>query len=50
MGGSLTGYLDEVHLVEGWETLVRQLMGEGGFEVFVSGSPEGGGHLRTCWL
>lgn len=36
--GSLTVYLDEVHLVEGWETLVRRLIDEGGLEVFVSGS------------
>lgn len=36
--GSLTLYLDEVHVVEGWETLVRRLIDEGGFEVFVSGS------------
>lgn len=36
--GSLTVYLDEVHVVEGWETLVRRLMDEGGYQVFVSGS------------
>lgn len=36
--GSLTVYLDEVHLVDGWETLVRRLMDEGGIEVFVTGS------------
>ncbi len=35
---SLTVYLDEVHLVDGWETLVRRLMDEGGLELFVSGS------------
>ena len=36
--GLLTIYLDEVHLVEGWESLVRRVIDEGGTEVFVSGS------------
>lgn len=35
---TLSVYLDEVQVVEGWETLVRRLMDEGGFEMFVSGS------------
>jgi uncharacterized protein len=36
--GPVSVYLDEVHLVEGWETLVRRLIDEGGVEVWVSGS------------
>ncbi|MEX2610328.1 MAG: ATP-binding protein [Gemmatimonadota bacterium] len=36
--GTLSLYLDEVQLVQGWETLVRRLVDEGGIEVFVSGS------------
>lgn len=36
--GLLTVYLDEVHLVEGWESLVRRLIDKGGTEVFISGS------------
>jgi uncharacterized protein len=31
-------YLDEVQLVDGWETLVRRLIDTGGVEIFVSGS------------
>jgi hypothetical protein len=34
----LTLYLDEVHVVAGWEGLVRRLMDAGGVEVFLSGS------------
>ena len=36
--GSRTIYLDEVHLVPGWETYVRRLVDEGMREIFVSGS------------
>lgn len=31
-------YLDEVHVVAGWETLVRRLLDAGDLEIFVSGS------------
>jgi predicted AAA+ superfamily ATPase len=36
--GARTIYLDEVHLVPGWETYVRRLVDEGTRELFVSGS------------
>lgn len=36
--GARTIYLDEVHLVPGWETYVRRLVDEGIREIFVSGS------------
>lgn len=36
--GARTIYLDEVHLVPGWETYVRRLVDEGMREIFVSGS------------
>lgn len=36
--GARTIYLDEVHLVPGWETYVRRLVDEGMRELFVSGS------------
>jgi len=36
--GARTIYLDEVHLVPGWETYVRRLVDEGVREIFVSGS------------
>ncbi|MFW5973346.1 MAG: ATP-binding protein [Bacteroidota bacterium] len=37
-GDGVSIYLDEVQLVEGWETLVRRLIDTGGVDVFVSGS------------
>jgi predicted AAA+ superfamily ATPase len=37
-GQGMTLYLDEVHLVAGWEGFVRRLVDRGGIEVFVSGS------------
>ena len=36
--GRRTIYLDEVQVVDGWATLVRRLLDEGGTEIFVSGS------------
>jgi len=36
--GALTLYLDEVHTVPGWETLVRRLLDTAKVECFVSGS------------
>ena len=37
--GGVSLYLDEVHLVTGWETLVRRLIDAGAYtEIFVSGS------------
>lgn len=36
--GARTIYLDEVHLVPGWETYVRRLVDEGARNIFVSGS------------
>lgn len=36
--GGVTLYLDEVHRVEGWETLVRRLLDRRDVEVWISGS------------